>query len=71
MKDNITLYDVDYNYIQDKENFKKGLIKFLELTPKEKKDRAFKARKCLDRFRPERIIIDWNILFFKIITNQI
>lgn len=71
VKDNITLYDVDYNYIQDKENFKKGLIKFLELTPEDKKDRSFKARKCLDRFRPERIIIDWNILFFKIITKEI
>ena len=71
VKDNVTLYEVNYNYEKDKANFKHALLKYLELTPEEKKIRAFKARKCLDRFRPERIIIDWNILFFKIINKEI
>ena len=70
VKENVTLYEVDYEYKKDKDNFKNALLEFLKLTPDEKKNRTFKARKCLDRFRPERIITDWNMLFFKILTKK-
>ena len=71
VKEYVTLYEVDYDYEIDKKNFNNALLKFLKLSPQEKKQNAFKARKCLNRFRPERIIIDWNILFYKILTKNI
>ena len=71
VKNYVTLYEVDYDYEKDKKNFNNALLRFLKLTPEEKKRNAFEARKCLDKFRPENIIIDWNILFYNIITKKI
>ena len=56
-------YEVDVdNYKNDIHNFKKALNRMLEISPEERKLNCEKARKCLDKLRPEVIKEEWKKL---------
>ena len=67
-KDYVITYEVDIDMKKDVENFSKALNKFWKKSKDERKMMAEKARKNLDKFRPENIKLDW-IRLFNIITN--
>ena len=64
VKDYIYTYDVDIdNYNNDINNFSDILKDAIKLSPNKKKYNAEKARKCLDKLRPENIKFEWVGLF--------
>ena len=66
VKQYICTYDVDIDdYNNDIDNFSDSLIDALKLSPQQRKDNAEKARKCLDKLRPEIIKQEWIKLFDK------
>ena len=68
-EDSIYFYEVDIdNYNQDIINFSKVLEKVLKIPPDTREKNAIKARKALDRFRPEIISQEWIGLFSEITT---
>ena len=63
VKECVITYEVDVdNYKNDIHNFKKALNRMLEISPEERKLNCEKARKCLDKLRPEVIIEEWKKL---------
>ena len=63
-----------YTYKVDSENYENDIINFaatlkdmLVISPELRKDRAIKARKCLDKLRPEVIKDEWKELIYNII----
>ena len=66
--DNVITYEVDVNnYENDIKNFSEALEKAIKLTSDEKKDNSEKARKCLDKLRPEVIKKDWKNLLLEFV----
>ena len=66
LRDYVYLYDVDReNWKKDVNNITKAIEKFLKTDPEKRKENAEKARKALDRFRPEVIKKDWIEIFKK------
>tara|TARA_B110000495_G_C23025017_1_gene608927 strand:- start:1363 stop:2622 length:1260 start_codon:yes stop_codon:yes gene_type:complete len=60
VKEYIFTYEVDKdNYNNDIINFSSTLKKMWEIPAKEREERCEKARKCLDKIRPEVIKPDW------------
>lgn len=65
---NVYTYEVDVdNYQNDISNFTKTLKNTLLIDPEIRKQNAEKARKALDKLRPEKIKEDWIELFMEII----
>ena len=63
-------YEVDIdNYQNDIQNFTKTLKKTLTIPSNIRKVNAEKARKALDKLRPEKIKEDWIRLFAEIINH--
>ena len=60
--------DVD-NYDNDIDNFTETLQSTLKVDPGIRKDNAEKARKALDKLRPEVIKSEWLQLMNEIVTN--
>jgi glycosyltransferase involved in cell wall biosynthesis len=57
-------YEVDLdNYENDIHNFTNTLKKVVTIPSSIKKYNAYKARKALDKLRPEKIVNDWITLF--------
>jgi glycosyltransferase involved in cell wall biosynthesis len=68
VKEYVNTYEVDANnYDNDIINFSNALKKIWTITPEERKERAEKARKCLDKLRPDVIKEDWRKLFLEIL----
>lgn len=69
VKDYVYIYDVDIdNYNNDIENFTKTLHSTLKVEPDVRKDNAEKARKALDKLRPEIIKLEWLKLINEIVN---
>ena len=67
---NVYTYEVDIdNYQNDIQNFTKTLKKTLTIPSNIRKVNAEKARKALDKLRPEKIKEDWIRLFAEIINH--
>ena len=65
--DNVYTYEVDIdNYQNDIQNFTKTLKETLNIPSDKRKENAEKARKALDKLRPEKIKKDWIQLFVEI-----
>ena len=63
VKDNIITYEVDIDdYNNDINNFSKVLDDMWKISPEQRKMNCEKARKCLDKLRPEVIKEDWKRL---------
>ena len=70
VKDCIVTYDVDIdNYKNDIKNFKVALNRMLEISPEQRKINCEKARKCLDKLRPEVIKEEWKTNLRCIVLN--
>ena len=68
VKEYVNTYEVDTdNYENDIINFSNALEKIWTITPEQRKYRAEKARKCLDKLRPNVIKEDWRKLFLEIL----
>ena len=68
VKEYVNTYEVDANnYDNDIINFSNALKKIWTITPEERKERAERARKCLDKLRPDVIKEDWRKLFLEIL----
>ena len=68
VKDCIVTYDVDIdNYKNDIKNFKVALNRMLEISPEQRKINCEKARKCLDKLRPEVIKEEWKKLIYDVL----
>ena len=68
VKEYIYTYEVDIdNYKNDINNISKALIKMWNTSPEERKNNCIKARKCLDKLRPNVIKEDWKKLLFDIL----
>lgn len=69
VKDYVVTYKVDIdNYENDIINFSKALKKALQIPPKKREKNSEIIRKCLDKFRPETIKLDWIALFDEILN---
>lgn len=67
VKDNIITYEVDIDdYKNDINNFSKVLDEMWKISPEQRKINCEKARKCLDKLRPEVIKEDWKRLIHDI-----
>ena len=67
VKDNIITYEVDIDdYKNDITNFSKVLEKMWKISPEQRRINCEKARKCLDKLRPEVIKEDWKRLISEI-----
>ena len=68
VKECIVTYDVDIdNYKNDIKNFKVALNRMLEISPEQRKINSEKARKCLDKLRPEVIKEEWKKLIYDVL----
>ena len=68
VKEFIVTYDVDIdNYKNDIKNFKVALNRMLEISPEQRKINSEKARKCLDKLRPEVIKEEWKKLIYDVL----
>jgi len=57
-------YDVDISdYPTDIDNCSKQIKRFLDTPPEIRRLNALEARKALDKFRPEKIVLEWIDLF--------
>ena len=63
LKDFVYMYSVDKDYQTDIDNFYQAYQKFMKTPPEVRKENAIKARKALDKFRPENILKQWEKLF--------
>ena len=61
--DYVYTYSVSSDYNKDIDNFYTAFEKFMKTPPEVRKANAVKARKALDRFRPENISKQWQKLF--------
>ena len=69
VKDYVYTYDVDVDYYDnDIDNFTKTLQSTLKLDSQIRKDNAEKARKALDKLRPEVIKLEWLKLINEIVN---
>ena len=69
VKENVYIYDVDVdNYTNDINNFTKTLQSTLKLDSQMRKENAEKARKALDKLRPEVIKLEWLQLINEIVN---
>ena len=69
VKEYVYIYDVDIdNYNNDINNFTKTLHSTLKVDPDVRKDNAEKARKALDKLRPEIIKLEWLKLIDEIVN---
>ena len=59
LKDNVFSYKVEQDIEKDIDNFLKALKKFWDTDPEVRKEMADRARKALDKFRPEVIKLEW------------
>lgn len=66
LKENVFMYNVEQDIEKDIKNFSKAVQNFWDTSPEKRKEMAEKARKALDRFRPNVIKEDWKNLFKKI-----
>lgn len=67
VRENVLTYDVDIdNYKNDINNFSKVLEDMWKITPEQRKNNCEKARKCLDKLRPEVIKEDWKRLIHEV-----
>ncbi len=65
--ENVYTYEVDIdNYQNDIQNFTKTLKETLSIPSNVRKENAEKARKALDKLRPEKIKKDWIQLFLEV-----
>jgi glycosyltransferase involved in cell wall biosynthesis len=63
-------YEVDVDtYENDVQNFTETLKQTLNIEPEKRKENAEKARKALDKLRPEKIKEDWVNLLVEILEN--
>ena len=67
LKDFVYMYTVDKDYQTDIDNFYQAYQKFIKTPPEIRKENALKARKALDKFRPENISKQWEKLFYNIL----
>ena len=65
-KEFVFMYDVKQNFEEDIDSFLEAAKKFWDTPPEVRKEMAEKARKALDRFRPEVIKEDWKDLLEQI-----
>ena len=65
-KEFVFMYDVKQKFEEDIDSFLEAAKKFWDTPPEVRKEMAEKARKALDRFRPEVIKKDWKGLLEKI-----
>tara|TARA_B100001094_G_C17994665_1_gene702041 strand:- start:203 stop:970 length:768 start_codon:yes stop_codon:yes gene_type:complete len=71
VSDYVYKYEVDLdNYERDIQNFTDTLKDVVNISPSIKKYNAHKARKALDKLRPEKIVNDW-IKLFEIINHKV
>ena len=69
VKDYVYTYDVDVDYYDnDINNFTKTLQTTLKIDPELRKENAEKARKALDKLRPEVIKLEWLQLINEIVN---
>ena len=69
VKEYVYIYDVDIdNYNNDIDNFTKTLYSTLKVDPDVRKENAEKARKALDKLRPEIIKLEWLKLIDEIVN---
>ena len=69
VKDYVYTYDVDVDYYDnDINNFTKTLQSTLKIDPELRKENAEKARKALDKLRPEVIKLEWLQLINEIVN---
>ena len=67
--ENVYTYEVDIdNYQNDIQNFTKTLKETLNIPSDKRKENAEKARKAIDKLRPEKIKKDWIHLFVEIMN---
>jgi glycosyltransferase involved in cell wall biosynthesis len=59
LKDNVFTYKVEQDIEKDIANFLDALKKFWDTDPKVREEMAERARKALDKFRPEVIKLEW------------
>ena len=62
-KDCVYMYTVDEDYSKDIDNFYQAYQQYIDTPPEIRKEKAIKARKALDQFRPENISKQWMKLF--------
>ena len=70
VKKNVFIYDVEKDIDKDIDSYLEALRLFWNTNPKIRKEMAYKARKALDKFRPEKIKKDWKDILFKLINNE-
>ena len=70
LKDNVFSYKVEQDIEKDIENFLKALKKFWDTDPKVRKEMADKARKALDKFRPEVIKMEWESVLDNCLSDK-
>ena len=69
IESNNTLFEVDIdNYDNDINNFTETLQSTLKIEPHIRKDNSEKARKALDKLRPEVIKLEWLQLINEIVN---
>jgi glycosyltransferase involved in cell wall biosynthesis len=68
VRENVYIYDVDVdNYENDIINISKTLQNVWNTPSELRKFNAKEARKCLDKLRPEKIVLHWEKLFYEVI----
>lgn len=65
VKEYIITYDVDWDIDKDIINFSNAVKEIWKLSPEERKNNCIKARKCLDKLRPEVIRDEWSKLIIE------
>ena len=70
VRENVYIYDVDVdNYENDIINISKALQNVWNTPSEVRKINAKEARKCLDKLRPENIVLHWEKLFYDSYLN--
>ena len=69
VKEHVYIYDVNVDYYEkDIDNFTKTLQSTLKIDPQIRKENAEKARRALDKLRPEVIKLEWLKLINEIVN---
>ena len=70
LKDNVFSYKVEKDIEKDIDNFLKAVKKFWDTDPKVRKEMADRARKALDKFRPEVIKMEWETVLDSCLSDN-
>lgn len=70
LKNNVFSYKVEKDIEKDIDNFMKALQKFWDTDPEVREEMANKARKALDKFRPEVIKMEWEAVLDNCLSDS-